>query len=95
MYVALRLLAEDVPILTAAHYGQIGSSSRPTVPDDISTEAHDFLDQTFEIDHEDRPAATELLLHPFIRESDGWTAAAQQTPTRATFSEDATVAARS
>ncbi|GAA5984256.1 hypothetical protein JCM10908_006112 [Rhodotorula pacifica] len=73
---------------------RIGSSSRPTVPDDISTEANDFLDQTFEIEHEDRPAATELLQHPFIRESDTWTGGAQQTPTRATFSQGGPAAAR-
>lgn len=67
---------------------QIGSSSRPTVPDDISAEANDFLDQTFEIEHKDRPAATELLQHAFIREGEAWTGA-QQTPTRATFSQGA------
>ncbi|GAA5868144.1 hypothetical protein JCM3774_001036 [Rhodotorula dairenensis] len=72
---------------------RIGSSSRPTVPDDISTEANDFLDQTFEIEHEDRPAATDLLQHAFIRDSDALNGA-QQTPTRATFSQGGPTPAR-
>jgi len=71
---------------------QIGSSVRPTVPDDISTEADDFLEQTFEIDHHDRPSARELLEHGFIKEGgaaaeEKATGKEQQTPTRATFSQ--------
>ncbi|CEQ39626.1 SPOSA6832_01165 [Sporobolomyces salmonicolor] len=65
---------------------RIGSSVSPTIPDDISTEADDFLEQTFEIEHTDRPAAKELLVHPFIRDPEAF-AASQQTPTRATFSQ--------
>ncbi|GAA6057743.1 hypothetical protein JCM3770_001717 [Rhodotorula araucariae] len=65
---------------------RIGSSSRPTVPDDISADADDFLEQTFEIEHTDRPSAKELLQHTFIRDPEAW-AASQQTPTRATFSQ--------
>ncbi|GAA5947906.1 hypothetical protein JCM3765_007023 [Sporobolomyces pararoseus] len=61
---------------------RIGSSGRPTVPDDISNEADDFLEQTFEIEHTARPSARELLSHAFIRED-----ANLQTPTRATFSQ--------
>ncbi|BGO91424.1 ATP binding [Rhodotorula toruloides] len=66
---------------------RIGSSVRPTVPDDISSEADDFLEQTFEIEHTDRPSAKELLQHGFIRDPDAL-AASQQTPTRATFSQN-------
>ena len=75
---------------------QIGSSVRPTVPEDISTEADDFLEQTFEIDHTERPSARDLLEHGFIKEEGaskvgGGGAGAggkeQQTPTRATFSQ--------
>ncbi|PRQ71552.1 Protein kinase-like domain-containing protein [Rhodotorula toruloides] len=66
---------------------RIGSSVRPTVPDDISSEADDFLEQTFEIEHTDRPSAKELLQHGFIRDPDAF-AASQQTPTRATFSQN-------
>ncbi|GAA5925359.1 uncharacterized protein JCM15063_005005 [Sporobolomyces koalae] len=61
---------------------RIGSSGRPTVPDDISSEADDFLEQTFEIEHTDRPSARELLAHGFIREDGNL-----QTPTRATFNQ--------
>ncbi|GAA5917295.1 hypothetical protein JCM6882_004154 [Rhodosporidiobolus microsporus] len=65
---------------------RIGSSIRPTVPDDISSDADDFLEQTFEIEHTDRPSARELLQHPFSRDPEAF-AASQQTPTRATFSQ--------
>lgn len=45
---------------------KIGSSAKPTIPSDISAEAQDFLRLTFELDHEARPSAAELLLHPWI-----------------------------
>lgn len=64
------------------------------MPDDISADASDFLDQTFEIDHEERPPANELLHHPFIRETGAGWSTTQQTPTRATFSAAMTTASR-
>ena len=45
---------------------QIGSSARPATPNDISSEAADFLNQSFEIDHSARPTAAQLLEHAFI-----------------------------
>ncbi|GJJ12118.1 hypothetical protein Clacol_006359 [Clathrus columnatus] len=45
---------------------KIGSSAKPTVPSDISTDAEDFLHQTFELDHNKRPTATELLHDAWI-----------------------------
>ncbi|KAL4253160.1 protein kinase superfamily protein [Abortiporus biennis] len=45
---------------------KIGSSARPTIPPDISPEAEDFLNKTFDLDHEARPTAAELLKHPWI-----------------------------
>lgn len=39
---------------------------RPANPSDISSEAADFLDSTFEINHDARPTAAQLLDHPFI-----------------------------
>lgn len=45
---------------------QIGSSAKPTIPSDISAEAQDFLLKTFDLDHEARPGAGELLQHPWI-----------------------------
>ncbi|KAL8655866.1 MAG: hypothetical protein Q9210_000622 [Variospora velana] len=48
---------------------QIGNSSaKPTTPEDISDEGKTFLGQTFEIDHEKRPSADELLLSPFLKQ---------------------------
>ncbi|KAL8294200.1 hypothetical protein RB600_000247 [Gaeumannomyces tritici] len=43
-----------------------GGKTTPTVPDDASTEAKDFLAQTFEMDHNKRPNADELILSPFL-----------------------------
>jgi len=45
---------------------KIGSSAKPTVPSDISTETQDFLHLTFEVNHEARPSAAELLQHAWI-----------------------------
>lgn len=47
---------------------QIGSLAKPSMPDEISPEAVDFLTKTFELDHNMRPSAEELLQHPFITE---------------------------
>ena len=48
---------------------QIGSTSaKPTTPDNISDEGKAFLSKTFEIDHEKRPSADELLLSPFSKQ---------------------------
>lgn len=47
---------------------QIGSLAKPALPDEISPEAVDFLNKTFELDHNKRPSAEELLRHPFITE---------------------------
>lgn len=48
---------------------QIGNSSaKPTTPENASEEGQAFLRQTFEIDHEKRPSADELLLSPFLKQ---------------------------
>ena len=41
-------------------------SAKPIIPADISSEAEDFLQRTFEVKHEERPDADELLQHPWI-----------------------------
>ncbi|KAK4155899.1 protein kinase [Chaetomidium leptoderma] len=43
-----------------------GAKATPTIPDHASDEAKQFLAQTFEIDHEKRPSADELMLCPFL-----------------------------
>ncbi|KLU83544.1 STE/STE11 protein kinase [Magnaporthiopsis poae ATCC 64411] len=43
-----------------------GGKTTPTVPEDASTEAKSFLAQTFEMDHNKRPSADELMLSPFL-----------------------------
>ncbi|ORX34363.1 hypothetical protein BD324DRAFT_635574 [Kockovaella imperatae] len=45
---------------------RIGSSARPAMPNDISSEASDFLNKSFEVDHAARPTAAHLLEHAFI-----------------------------
>jgi len=45
---------------------QIGSSAKPTIPSDISSDAQNFLQLTFETNHEARPSAPELSQHPWI-----------------------------
>jgi mitogen-activated protein kinase kinase kinase len=52
-------------MLTVAS-AQIGSSAKPTIPSDISTEADNFLQLTFDLDYEKRPSATECLQHPWL-----------------------------
>lgn len=48
---------------------QIGNSSaKPTTPENASEEGKEFLKQTFEIDHEKRPSADDLLLSPFLKQ---------------------------
>jgi len=43
-----------------------GGRAAPTIPDHASDEAKAFLAQTFEIDHNLRPSADELMLSPFL-----------------------------
>ncbi|KIL69785.1 hypothetical protein M378DRAFT_157021 [Amanita muscaria Koide BX008] len=45
---------------------KIGSSEKPAIPSDISAEAQDFLQRTFELNYVARPCAAELLHHPWI-----------------------------
>lgn len=43
-----------------------GGRAAPTIPEHASDEAKAFLAQTFEIDHNLRPSADELMLSPFL-----------------------------
>ncbi|KAK3380019.1 kinase-like domain-containing protein [Lasiosphaeria ovina] len=43
-----------------------GSKAAPTIPDHASEEAKQFLVQTFEMDHNKRPSADDLMLSPFL-----------------------------
>jgi len=61
---------------------KIGSSAKPTIPSDISAEAEDFLQRTFEINHEKRPSAAELLQHAWIVKGPSNTKAAPSTTTK-------------
>ncbi len=41
-------------------------NAKPEIPADISADAEDFLNKTFEFNTELRPSAKELLQHPWI-----------------------------
>ncbi|KAK0630579.1 kinase-like domain-containing protein [Bombardia bombarda] len=43
-----------------------GSKAAPTIPDHASDEAKQFLAQTFEVDHNKRPSADDLMMSPFL-----------------------------
>lgn len=43
-----------------------GAKATPTIPEHASEEAKQFLGQTFEIDHNKRPSADDLMLSPFL-----------------------------
>ncbi|KAI8634774.1 kinase-like domain-containing protein [Xylariaceae sp. FL1651] len=43
-----------------------GGKAAPTIPDNASAEAVEFLSRTFEIDHNLRPSADDLRLSPFL-----------------------------
>lgn len=43
-----------------------GGKAAPTIPESASPEAREFLKQTFEIDHNLRPSADDLMLSPFL-----------------------------
>ncbi|SPQ22775.1 7da36181-aebf-4c87-9977-ef83ce8e5168 [Thermothielavioides terrestris] len=43
-----------------------GAKATPTIPEHASAEAKQFLAQTFEIDHNKRPSADDLMLSPFL-----------------------------
>lgn len=45
---------------------KIGTHTTPEIPKWCSDQAHDFLDQTFILDYNKRPAADKLLEHPFL-----------------------------
>ncbi|KAI0302168.1 hypothetical protein BC826DRAFT_966178 [Russula brevipes] len=51
---------------------KIGSfSAKPPIPSDISTDAQNFLDLCFELDHEVRPSAGDLLVHSWLKKKAG------------------------
>ncbi|XP_058097220.1 mitogen-activated protein kinase kinase kinase 1-like [Magnolia sinica] len=46
---------------------RIGHGEPPPVPNSLSREARDFIQQCLQVEPEDRPSASELLDHPFVR----------------------------
>ncbi|KAK0645928.1 kinase-like domain-containing protein [Cercophora newfieldiana] len=48
-----------------------GAKASPTIPEHASAEAKQFLEQTFEIDHNKRPSADDLMLSPFLTPAAG------------------------
>ncbi|PWA75118.1 mitogen-activated protein kinase kinase kinase 1 [Artemisia annua] len=55
------------PMECMAALFRIGSGIAPPVPDSLSKEAKDFISQCFLVNPRDRPTASQLLDHPFVR----------------------------
>ena len=70
-----RCAIHSVEVLTSfcsRPHPQVGSAkAKPTIPADISPEAVSFLELTFELDHELRPSAADLLKHPWMPSQPG------------------------
>jgi mitogen-activated protein kinase kinase kinase 1 len=45
----------------------IGKGEPPPVPDSLSRDARDFILECIKVNPNDRPAAAQLLDHPFVR----------------------------
>ncbi|KAJ3700284.1 hypothetical protein LUZ61_003989 [Rhynchospora tenuis] len=46
---------------------KIGRGERPLIPETLSSDARDFIDKCLQVNPRDRPSATALLQHPFVR----------------------------
>lgn len=46
---------------------QIGHSIPPPIPNSLSSDAQDFIRQCLRVVPDDRPSASKLLAHPFVR----------------------------
>ncbi|KAG2224361.1 hypothetical protein INT45_006761, partial [Circinella minor] len=57
----------DLNMLAALY--SLGKYQAPPLPEEVSDEAKDFLNQCFIINPDDRPTAADLLLHPFVRQN--------------------------
>ncbi|XP_021982823.1 mitogen-activated protein kinase kinase kinase 1 [Helianthus annuus] len=55
------------PMECMAALFRIGSGRAPPVPDNLSREARDFIYQCFHVNPKDRPTASQLLDHAFVR----------------------------
>ncbi|KAK9054266.1 hypothetical protein SSX86_025344 [Deinandra increscens subsp. villosa] len=55
------------PMECMAALFRIGNGIPPPVPDNLSREARDFVLQCFHINPSDRPTASQLLDHPFVK----------------------------
>ncbi|XP_059630823.1 mitogen-activated protein kinase kinase kinase 1-like [Cornus florida] len=48
---------------------RIGQGERPRVPDSLSRDARDFILRCLQVNPNTRPTATQLLTHPFVKQS--------------------------
>ncbi|MFS7983658.1 putative mitogen-activated protein kinase kinase kinase STE-STE11 family [Helianthus anomalus] len=55
------------PMECMAALFRIGNGIPPPIPDSLSKEARDFISQCFRVNPADRPTASQLLDHPFVR----------------------------
>ena len=50
---------------------RIGHGEQPSIPSYLSKDARDFISQCVKVNPDDRPTASQLLEHPFVRRSMG------------------------
>ncbi|XP_074570011.1 mitogen-activated protein kinase kinase kinase 1-like [Curcuma longa] len=66
----LEMLTRQIPYphleLMQALY-KIGHGEPPTIPDSLSRDARDFIRKCVQVNPDDRPNASELLEHPFVK----------------------------
>ena len=48
---------------------QIGKGEPPAVPNSLSEDARDFINHCLQVDPSARPTATQLLEHPFVKQT--------------------------
>ncbi|CAL9203790.1 unnamed protein product, partial [Musa hybrid cultivar] len=54
---------------TAQAFYRIGSGEQPPIPTYLSKDARDFISQCVQVNPDDRPTASRLFEHPFVRRS--------------------------
>ncbi|XP_072972419.1 mitogen-activated protein kinase kinase kinase 1-like [Typha angustifolia] len=66
----LEMLTRQIPypdLEWAQAFYKIGRGERPPLPNSLSRDARDFISQCTKVDPHDRPSASQLLEHPFVK----------------------------
>ncbi|KAJ3697749.1 hypothetical protein LUZ61_001454 [Rhynchospora tenuis] len=66
----LEMLTHQIPypnVEWMQAFFKIGRGESPPIPDNLSSEAKDFITQCVRVNPDDRPSAVQLLEHPFVK----------------------------